>query len=390
MRISVIVPVYNVEPYIRRCLDSLINQTYRNLEIILVDDGSTDRSGLICDEYALMDKRVQVIHKVNEGLVSARQEGIQHATGEYTTNVDSDDWIETDAYEFVVKQLETHYPDMLVLGYKKEYAEFTEEYRQLLEDGLYTYTQFWKAFNYCVETTDFFCQPIDMSLCNKVVKTELLKKHQLSCNRAIGKNEDDAVVFPCLMDADSVYVDSNCYYHYCVRRDSLLWKSHEEDYKLFLQLSKGLLAAYVDSRKKNEINKQFLVYKLYYHLMLDIPEKLITDQRCIMFPQIRAESNIIIYGKGAFASRLVNRLNKLKFCHIVANVDKLDIGQIKEISQEKYDYVVIAILNCSIVEKAIDSIMDVGAPKAKILRIEKENMKSIFLPEEVRAMLDVL
>lgn len=390
MRISVIVPVYNVEPYIRRCLDSLINQTYRNLEIILVDDGSIDRSGLICDEYALMDKRVQVIHKVNEGLVSARQEGIQHATGEYTTNVDSDDWIETDAYEFVVKQLETHYPDMLVLGYKKEYAEFTEEYRQLLEDGLYTYTQFWKAFNYCVETTDFFCQPIDMSLCNKVVKTELLKKHQLSCNRAIGKNEDDAVVFPCLMDADSVYVDSNCYYHYCVRRDSLLWKSHEEDYKLFLQLSKGLLAAYVDSRKKNEINKQFLVYKLYYHLMLDIPEKLITDQRCIMFPQIRAESNIIIYGKGAFASRLVNRLNKLKFCHIVANVDKLDIGQIKEISQEKYDYVVIAILNCSIVEKAIDSIMDVGAPKAKILRIEKENMKSIFLPEEVRAMLDVL
>lgn len=390
MRISVIVPVYNVEPYIRRCLDSLINQTYRNLEIILVDDGSTDRSGLICDEYALMDKRVQVIHKVNEGLVSSRQEGIQHATGEYATNVDSDDWIETDAYEFVVKQLETHYPDMLVLGYKKEYAEFTEEYRQLLEDGLYTYTQFWKAFNYCVETTDFFCQPIDMSLCNKVVKTELLKKHQLSCNRAIGKNEDDAVVFPCLMDADSVYVDSNCYYHYCVRRDSLLWKSHEEDYKLFLQLSKGLLAAYVDSRKKNEINKQFLVYKLYYHLMLDIPEKLITDQRCIMFPQIRAESNIIIYGKGAFASRLVNRLNKLKFCHIVANVDKLDIGQIKEISQEKYDYVVIAILNCSIVEKAIDSIMDVGAPKAKILRIEKENMKSIFLPEEVRAMLDVL
>ena len=131
MRLSVIVPVYNVEPYIRRCLDSLINQTYRNLEIILVDDGSTDRSGLICDEYALMDKRVQVIHKVNGGLVSARQEGIQRATGEYATNVDSDDWIETDAYEFVVKRLETYYSDMLVFGYKKEYAEFTIEYRQI-------------------------------------------------------------------------------------------------------------------------------------------------------------------------------------------------------------------------------------------------------------------
>ena len=370
MRLSVIVPVYNVEPYIRRCLDSLINQTYRNLEIILVDDGSTDRSGLICDEYALMDKRVQVIHKVNGGLVSARQEGIQRATGEYATNVDSDDWIETDAYEFVVKLLETYYSDMLVFGYKKEYAEFTIEYRQLLEDGLYMRSHFWRAFNYCVETTGFFCQPIDMSLCNKVIKTELLKKHQLSCSRIIGKNEDDAVVFPCLMNANSVYVDSNCYYHYCVRRDSLLWKSQEEDYELFLQLSKGLLAAYADNGKKNDINKKFLVYKLYYHLMLDIPEKLITDQRCIMFPQIGAESNIIIYGKGAFASRLVNRFNKLKFCHIVANVDKADIEQIREISEEKYDYIVIAILNCVIVEKTMNSIMAVGVPKKKILLIE--------------------
>lgn len=390
MRLSVIVPVYNVESYIRRCLDSLINQTYRNLEIILVDDGSTDRSGLICDEYALMDKRVQVIHKVNGGLVSARQEGIQHATGEYATNVDSDDWIETDAYEFVVKQLETYYPDMFVLGYKKEYAEFTEEYRQLLEDGLYTRSHFWKAFNYCVETTDFFCQPIDMSLCNKVIKTELLKKHQLNCSRTIGKNEDDAVVFPCLMDANSVYIDSNCYYHYCVRKNSLLWKCQEEDYELFLQLSKGLYAAYVDNRNRNEIEKKFLVYKFYYHLILDIPEKLITNQRCIMFPRIKAESNIIIYGKGAFASRLVNQFNKLKYSHIVANVDKTDIGQIKEISEEKYDYIVIAILNCAIVEKAMNLIIAAGVPKTKIIRIEKENMISDFLPEEVRVLLDAL
>ena len=102
IKVSVIVPVYNVEKYIRRCLDSIISQTYKNLEIIIVDDGSTDNSGKICDKYALEDTRIQVIHKENEGIVSARKVGILRATGEYTTIVDSDDWVESRAYEFLV------------------------------------------------------------------------------------------------------------------------------------------------------------------------------------------------------------------------------------------------------------------------------------------------
>mgnify|MGYP002508130562 CR=1 FL=1 len=93
IKLSVIVPVYNVEPYIRRCLDSILHQTYQNLEIILVDDGSTDKSGAICDEYCCADPRIQVIHKKNGGIASARKAGVVHATGEYTTNVDPDDFL---------------------------------------------------------------------------------------------------------------------------------------------------------------------------------------------------------------------------------------------------------------------------------------------------------
>lgn len=92
--ISVIVPVYNVEPYLRKCVDSILNQTYRNLEVILVDDGSSDGCPAICDEYAAMDHRVQVIHKENGGLSDARNAGLGAVTGEYVTFVDSDDWIE--------------------------------------------------------------------------------------------------------------------------------------------------------------------------------------------------------------------------------------------------------------------------------------------------------
>ena len=94
MKISIIVPIYNVEKYIRKCIESIINQTYRNIEIILVDDGSPDNCGKICDEYAKKDSRVKVIHKKNGGLSDARNKGTEVATGEYIMYVDSDDyWI---------------------------------------------------------------------------------------------------------------------------------------------------------------------------------------------------------------------------------------------------------------------------------------------------------
>jgi len=98
-KISVIIPVYNVEPYIRRCLDSVISQTYTNLEILCVNDGSTDNSGKICDEYALMDRRIRVIHKDNGGLSSALNVGLKNHTGRYVGFTDSDDWLEPEMFE---------------------------------------------------------------------------------------------------------------------------------------------------------------------------------------------------------------------------------------------------------------------------------------------------
>ena len=99
--ISIIIPVYNVEQYLSRCIDSVINQTYKNLEIILIDDGSTDDSGEICDEYALKDNRIKVMHKQNGGVSSARNEGLDISKGNYIGFIDSDDFIEKDMYEFL-------------------------------------------------------------------------------------------------------------------------------------------------------------------------------------------------------------------------------------------------------------------------------------------------
>lgn len=117
--ISVIIPVYQVEKYLSRCLDSVINQTYKNLEIILVDDGSTDASGDICDEYAKKDDRIKVIHKENGGLSSARNVGLDIMQGEYVAFVDSDDWIAPDMYEYLYQIMQDTGVDISVCYYKR-------------------------------------------------------------------------------------------------------------------------------------------------------------------------------------------------------------------------------------------------------------------------------
>ena len=114
--ISVIVPVYKVEKYIRKCIDSILNQTYQNIEVILVDDGSPDNCGKICDEYAYLDKRVRVIHKKNGGLGSARNVGLGLAKGQYIMFVDSDDYLTKDSIGTVLKAIVDYdMPDMIFL-----------------------------------------------------------------------------------------------------------------------------------------------------------------------------------------------------------------------------------------------------------------------------------
>lgn len=114
--LSVIVPVYKVEPYLHRGIDSIRNQTYKNLQIILVDDGSPDNCGKICDEYAELDARIIVVHQKNRGLSGARNTGLRYAKGEYVAFVDSDDWIGSDMYRTLVGVMEAYNLDMARCG----------------------------------------------------------------------------------------------------------------------------------------------------------------------------------------------------------------------------------------------------------------------------------
>ena len=114
--LSVIVPVYKVEPYLHRCIDSIRNQTYKNLQIILVDDGSPDNCGKICDEYAELDARIIVVHQKNGGASAARNKGLRYAVGDYVAFVDSDDWIASTMYETLVRMIERNDLDIARCG----------------------------------------------------------------------------------------------------------------------------------------------------------------------------------------------------------------------------------------------------------------------------------
>lgn len=140
-KISVIVPVYKSEKYLEYCVESILNQTYKNIELILIDDGSPDQSAEICDEYARKDSRVRVIHKENGGVSTARNAGLDVAKGDYLTFVDSDDYLEADMYEKMMAKMKEYDCDIVMCDCVKEYGDYREIYSHDIREGYYNKEQ---------------------------------------------------------------------------------------------------------------------------------------------------------------------------------------------------------------------------------------------------------
>lgn len=209
---SVLIPVYRAQPYLDRCVRSLLEQTYGNMEIILVDDGSPDGCPQLCDGYAAKDSRVQVIHKPNGGVVSARQAGAARATGEYIACVDSDDWVAADYFEKFARVIEKHNPDMVCCG-----AVWTdgkkETYRPFpAQPGFYNREQKEAAFaGSLIEGIGGGSFP--PSLWAKAIRRELYLQHEFT-NPKVNMGEDGACVKACAYHANSIYVLKDCLYRY--------------------------------------------------------------------------------------------------------------------------------------------------------------------------------
>lgn len=217
--ISVIVPVYNAEKYLVRCVDSILNQTYRNLEVILVDDGATDSSGSICDEYVARDARVRVVHKGNGGLSSARNAGIDIASGAYLEFVDSDDWLEPDAVESMLQEALTHQVE-LVLGGRWDVSAATGEKKK----GLCPQSREIISGEEMVRRI-FRWENCDSSACDKLFHKRLFREIRFPHGKVV---EDVPVMYKIVLDAGRIALLNKPIYNYYHRSGSISYTTVSE------------------------------------------------------------------------------------------------------------------------------------------------------------------
>ena len=229
MLFSVIVPIYNIEKYVRRCIDSVLAQSFSDFELILVDDGSPDMCGEICDEYAKKDERIKVIHKENGGLVSARQAGIKAASGEYVFHLDGDDAICPDALESAHKIISETNADIVSFSYKCSINNQTgDTVEDFADEGLYNKEEI-REYIFPKLLSDKNMNHIFYFLWGKAIKRELAIRHQLNVNPAISLGEDLSCIVPCFLEAETIYMSRKAIYLYTIRNDSIStdFKTHQ-------------------------------------------------------------------------------------------------------------------------------------------------------------------
>lgn len=209
--ISVIVPIYEVEDYLRPCVDSILAQTYKNLEIILVDDGSPDGCGAICDEYKKQDSRIRVIHKENGGLSDARNAGMDIATGQYYYFVDSDDILPTHSIMTMYELMQEHKAQMVIGGFERFMDGETKPFFSTEDEGLWLH-----VYNREEAFRDFYrdgCQAWAVLYKRCIHENTRFPKGEI--------NEDEAIVFHILENCDTVVVTNQVVYSYRCRKESI-------------------------------------------------------------------------------------------------------------------------------------------------------------------------
>ena len=227
--ISVIVPVYKVEEYLPNCLETIINQTYKNLEIILVDDGSPDKCPEICDQFMQKDTRIKVIHKENGGLSDARNAGIKIATGKYIGFVDSDDYIDPEFYEILYQNILKYDADLAVCNYVE--TEKSNWHEAKKDDRIIEFNNI-EALE-ALYSNDTQMQKAMVVAWNKLYKREIFEQIQYPVGKT---NEDEFVIHHILYKSKKIVYSANELYYYLQRADSIMSRGEKEyDVKRFNQ-----------------------------------------------------------------------------------------------------------------------------------------------------------
>lgn len=275
--ISVIVPVYNVEMYLERCLKSIINQTYKSLQIILIDDGSTDRSGKICDKYAKVDSRIFVIHQKNSGVSSARNKALKLVKGKYISFIDADDMLLNNMYEIMINDIQENNANISVCGVENiSEKNKTINFSKLKENKICNKDEFLE---------DMITEKVTSSLWNKLFKTSNTRNIFFNENRRVGEDLEWIINFLNKNNNIKIIYNKEILYRYLIRQNSATKKLNDKQANDILEVNYSILKLYENKNSKIEslilkriLDRELLFLKLY-NLSNDFKRFIIEDKK---------------------------------------------------------------------------------------------------------------
>lgn len=387
--LSIVVPVYNVAPYLDRSIQSILNQTYRNFELILVNDGSTDGSGEICAKYAKLDPRVRLIVQENQGAAVARRNGVRLAAGRYMTSIDPDDYVDKDLYEQFMRCRGNY--DVIVSQWFRESEKETRRCRDTLRTGAYE-TPEDMAFllrhliNVSLPGGTVNLRPgIAAYFWNKLFKTELVREVMEEISSQVpNANEDRPITYGVMLRCKSVLMTEICGYHYWIRSDSLahVLDRHCDYIKVTCQLY-NLVEPMMESHPMRDILMPQLQIKIAEDLTrgparMGFPEEAQLQLKTPVFPFVNllTGKQIVLYGAGSLGCSYRRQIQKWNACSIVLWVDKdweeyaragLNVDQAEKILDVNYDYVVISETGQTPADSIRKSLVSMGIENGKIL-----------------------
>jgi glycosyltransferase involved in cell wall biosynthesis len=376
--VSVIVPIYNVEAELRKCVSSILAQTYKDIEVILVDDGSPDNCGAICDEFASKDNRIVVIHKENGGLVNARKSGLEKSTGRFISYVDGDDWIEEDFIQNLVDCQQKYNVDIVAAGFAKDIGDDSERFTNVIASGFYDKKKMIaEVYPRMICAGPYFYFGVCSYVWNKLFKKELLYDCQMAVDPHISIGEDTAVVFPVLLKANTLYISENNSYHYYQKAYSMLKSvdSLEKEKEKVARLSNYLTETMKNAPAEYNLEKQIERY-IDGLKIIRYGEKE-TSPRNHLFDAAPTD-RVAIFSGGIVGQNIYSIFASKKIGTITGWFDRdaeiyraqgLKVQNIEDIPKTEFDIIIIANLDETSINKNLAVLDKYGIDPKKIVSL---------------------
>lgn len=381
--ISVIVPIYNCGKYLDECIRSIIGQTYKNIEIILVNDGSTDDSAAICEYYKKIDPRIVLVNMDNKGPTSARKAGLQLAKGGFITFVDGDDWIECNLIEEMVSMQEQTDTDLVITGCIKETGKDQHIVKNNIKHGYYGKEELINdVYPRMLYYDGFYRFGITQYMCSKLYKLDDVKRVINSLDERVYNGEDVIFVYTYLLNVNNIYISEKCLYHYRIHQESITGIRPSKDYFektsiLYLNMKSNFEESQHYDVLLDQLNMYFC-YMTWLGVQKLSMKAFQSNGSRFLFPfeEIDKYTKIAIYGAGNVGKSYYKQLKLLNYPVDIIWVDKnysslntkeMIIENPDILSKEKVDKILVAIENEGIASEVIKDLKEKGIDESDII-----------------------